>query len=103
MAQAFPSCPIRIVVSYTLSSGSDIFASPVAPFMAKSLKKTMVIDNKCDAAGNIGAQQVATSTADGYTLLQANNSQVINPFTCKKAGYESPSSCVALTLAPVPL
>jgi hypothetical protein len=54
--------------------------------MSKSLKKAVVIDSKCDAAVNIGEQQVATSTADGYTLLQANNSQVINSFTCKKVG-----------------
>lgn len=97
-AQAFPSRPIRIVIPYAPGGGSDILARPVAPLMAESLKQSVVIDNKGGAAGNIGTQQVATSTADGYTLLLANNSQVINPLIYKQVGYDITTDFAPITL-----
>lgn len=87
VAQEFPSKPIRIVIPYAPGGGSDILARPAAPIMGELLKQSIVIENKGGAAGNIGAQLVASSAADGYTLLLANNSQVINPFIYKNPGY----------------
>ena len=86
-AQDFPSKPIRIVIPYAPGGGSDILARPTAPIMADLLKQSVLIDNKGGASGNIGTQLVASSAADGYTLLLANNSQVINPFLYKNPGY----------------
>lgn len=88
IAQDFPEKPIRIVIPYAPGGGSDILARPMAPEMSDRLKQPVVIDNKGGAAGNIGAQLVARSEPDGYTLLMANNSHTINPFLYKNPGYD---------------
>lgn len=84
--QEFPAQPIRIVVPYTPGGGSDILARPVGNEMQERLKQSVVIDNKGGAGGNLGAQLVARSNPDGYTLLMANNSHTINPFIYKNPG-----------------
>lgn len=97
-AQEFPSQPIRIVIPYAPGGGSDILARPIAPDMAQRLKQTVVIENKSGAAGNIGTQLVAQARPDGYTLLMANNSQVINPFIYAKPGYDMAADFAPITL-----
>ena len=87
-AQEFPSQPIRIVIPYAPGGGSDILARPVAVDMSQRLKQTVIIDNKGGAGGNIGAQFVARSAPDGYNLMMANNSHVINQFIYKNPGFE---------------
>ncbi len=98
LAQDFPSRAIHIVIPYAPGGGSDILARPVAPVMAEQLKQSVVIDNKGGAAGNIGAQQVATAAPDGYTLLLANNSHTINPFIYKTPGYDMAADFAPITL-----
>ncbi len=66
--------------------------------MAETLRQAVLIDNKGGASGNIGTQLVAGSPADGYTLLLANNSQVINPFLYKNAGYNIITEFEPITL-----
>ncbi len=97
-AQDFPAKPIHIVIPYAPGGGSDILARPLAPEMSDRLKQAVVIDNKTGAAGNIGTQLVARAEADGYTLLMANNSQVINPFIYRSPGYD-----MAADFAPISL
>lgn len=97
-AQDFPAKPIHIVIPYAPGGGSDILARPLAPEMSDRLKQAVVIDNKAGAAGNIGTQLVARAEADGYTLLMANNSQVINPFIYRSPGYD-----MAADFAPISL
>ena len=87
-AQEFPSQPIRIVIPYAPGGGSDILARPVAVDMSQRLKQPVIIDNKGGADGNIGAQFVARSAPDGYNLMMANNSHVINQFIYKNPGFE---------------
>ena len=87
-AQEFPSQPIRIVIPYAPGGGSDILARPVAVDMSQRLKQPVIIDNKGGAGGNIGAQFVARSAPDGYNLMMANNSHVINQFIYKNPGFE---------------
>ena len=98
LAQEFPSQAIRIVIPYAPGGGSDILARPIAPDMAQRLKQTVVIENKSGAGGNIGTQLVAQARPDGYTLLMANNSQVINPFIYAKPGYDMAADFAPITL-----
>ena len=95
-AQDFPSQPIRIVIPYAPGGGSDILARPIAVDMTQRLKQPVLVDNRGGAGGNIGAQQVARSAPDGYTLLMANNSHTINPFIYKTPGYD-----IAADFAPI--
>jgi len=65
----WPSRPIHIVVPYTPGTGADILARVIGPKLSERLKVPVVVDNKPGATGNIGADFVAKSPADGQTVL----------------------------------
>jgi tripartite-type tricarboxylate transporter receptor subunit TctC len=69
MAQAFPNKPIKIIVPYPPGGTSDILARALGPGMQAALGQPWVVENKPGATGNVGADLVAKSPADGYTLL----------------------------------
>jgi tripartite-type tricarboxylate transporter receptor subunit TctC len=70
LAQAgWPAKPIRIVVPYPPGGSSDIIARSISNLMAESLKQSVIVENKPGANGNLGADYVAKSTPDGYTVL----------------------------------
>jgi tripartite-type tricarboxylate transporter receptor subunit TctC len=68
-AQEFPARPLRLVVPFPAGGAPDIMARAVAPRMSERLGQPVVIDNKPGAAGGLGAELVAKSAPDGYTLL----------------------------------
>jgi len=78
LAQTWPARPVRVVVPFPPGGGTDIVARAVTPKMAEILGQPFVIDNRAGAGGNIGAEMVAKSPADGYTLLVASASTAIN-------------------------
>ena len=65
----WPSKPLRIVVPYPPGGSSDIIARAISNLMSESLKQSVVVDNKPGANGNLGADLVAKSAPDGYTML----------------------------------
>jgi tripartite-type tricarboxylate transporter receptor subunit TctC len=65
----YPNKPIRLVVPFTAGGTTDILARAVGAEMQKAFGQSVVIENKPGAGGNIGADFVAKSAADGYTLL----------------------------------
>ena len=73
MAQEWPANPVRWVVPYPPGGGTDVLARTVAEAMRKSLNQTIVVDNRPGASTNIGGQMVASSKADGYTIMSADN------------------------------
>jgi len=78
-AQEWPSRPVHIVVPYTPGTGADILARVFDPKLSQRLKASFVVDNKPGATGNIGADVVAKSPPDGYTLLLTATSFTTNP------------------------
>ncbi len=66
---AFPSRPIRIVVPFTPAGTTDLVGRLTAELLGKRLGGTVVVDNRPGASGNLGAEFVARSEPDGYTLL----------------------------------
>jgi len=87
-AQAFPTKPIRIVVTYPPGGGADLMARLVAPKMSDALGQPVVVENKPGASGQIGASEVARSAPDGYTLMLDASSYSVNPSLYAKLPYE---------------
>jgi len=82
-AQPYPSRPVRIVVGFQAGGGTDIAARVIAQKLADALGVTFIVDNRPGAAGNIGADIVAKSNADGYTILMANSTIAIPSLSVK--------------------
>lgn len=99
-AQKYPDRPVRLVVPYPAgASSNDILARQIAPKLTERLGHNVVVDNRSGASGNIGAELVARSPADGHTLLYGTGGLFsIGPHLYKKLAY-SPDK----DLAPVAL
>jgi tripartite-type tricarboxylate transporter receptor subunit TctC len=69
----YPDRPIRLVVPFPAGGGADSLARAIMPRVAQALGASIVIDNKPGAGGNVGAEIVARSAPDGYTLLYGTN------------------------------
>ena len=68
-AQTYPNKPIRIIVPYAAGGTSDILARQIGPKMTEAWGQPVIVENKPGANGNVGADFVAKSAPDGYTLL----------------------------------
>jgi tripartite-type tricarboxylate transporter receptor subunit TctC len=77
LAQSWPAQPVKIIVPFTPGTGMDTIARTVAPHLSQRLGQSVVVQNVPGASGNIGADQVAKSAADGYTLLMGANTMLI--------------------------
>lgn len=72
-ATAYPEKPVRLVVPFPPGGGADTLARLIMPKVAQALGRPIVIDNRPGAGGNVGAEYVARSAPDGYTLLYGTN------------------------------
>lgn len=88
--EPFPSKAIRLVVGFPAGGASDLAARAIASQMTTQLGQQVIVENKPGAAGNIGAESVAKSKPDGYTLLLGTISSSINGSLYKNLNY-SPS------------
>lgn len=98
-AQHYPNKPIRIVVPYPPGGFTDIVSRLVAQKMSVQLGQSVIVENKAGASTILGAETVARSPADGYTLLMAVTTTLsTNPLLFKKLPYKvSDFTPVALT------
>ena len=88
-AQPYPSKPIRFVVPYPAGGPLDTVARLLAQKVGESVKQPVVVDNKPGAGGNIGADIVAKSPPDGYTILMgAVATHAINPTLYASIPYD---------------
>src|SRR5262245_53052500 len=78
-AQAYPSRPVRAVVAFAPGGTTDTFARLMAQKLTEQLGKQVYVENIAGATGNIGTALVAKAPPDGYTVLFAFSSHVVNP------------------------
>ena len=87
-AQPYPTKPVKVVVT-TVPGPLDTFARMIVDKIAISLKQPFIIENRPGAGGNIGAELVAKSPADGYTLLFAiDTTFTVNPAVYKTLPFD---------------
>jgi tripartite-type tricarboxylate transporter receptor subunit TctC len=88
-AQAWPARPIKVIVPYPPGGTSDILARALGPGMQAALGQPWVVENKPGATGNVGADFVAKSPGDGYTLMLADiGSLAIGPSVFKELPFD---------------
>jgi len=98
-AQQYPSKPVKVIIPYPPGSTPDIVGRTLAGKLQESLGQPFVVDNRTGAGGNIGAEAVAKSAPDGYTLLIGINGPVaINKFLYKNLGYDSDKDLMPISL-----
>ncbi len=96
---AWPSKPVRIVVPFAPGGTTDILARALAPDLSKAFGQSFVVDNRGGAGGNIGADIVAKSAADGYTLLMGTvGTHGINKSLYTKMPYDPQKDFAPVTL-----
>jgi tripartite-type tricarboxylate transporter receptor subunit TctC len=86
-----PDKVIKAVVPFAAGSSTDGIARIVLDEAGKQLGQTIVIENKAGASGTLGAQAVATSAPDGYTILIASSSHTVSPSTFASLPYDTAS------------
>src|SRR5204863_8684929 len=74
--QAFPSKPIHVIVPFPPGGGADALARIMAPYLQKIWGQPVVVENRPGASGHIGAEFVANSAPDGYTLLMSSTASL---------------------------
>ncbi|MCC7417706.1 MAG: tripartite tricarboxylate transporter substrate binding protein [Acidobacteria bacterium] len=90
LAQTYPVKPVRIVVGVPPGGTTDVVARLVGQKLAGQLGQQVVIDNRGGAGGNIGAELVAKSAADGYTLFLATiGTMTINPHLYRQMPFDT--------------
>ena len=102
-AEDYPTRTIRLIVGAPPGGTTDTIARSIAGPMAAALKQSVVVENKAGAGGNIAADYVAKSPADGYTLLVSFSSHTINASLYPHLPYDPAGDFTAITkVATVP-
>ena len=89
IAQPYPSKPVRMIVGFPPGGGTDVVARVISQKLSEWYGQTVVVENRAGATGTIGADVLAKSPADGYTLMMGHaNSHAIAPNLMAKLPYD---------------
>jgi tripartite-type tricarboxylate transporter receptor subunit TctC len=98
LAQSYPTRPVRIVAPSSPGGTSDFLARLVAQKLTDAFGQQFVVENRPGASSMVGADAVARSTPDGYTLLLSPAALVINPSMYAKVPFDAKRDLAAVTL-----
>ena len=89
LAQAWPTKPVRVIVTFSPGGSSDIVARLIAAPLQAELGQSVIVDNRPGAGGTIGALEAARAAPDGYTLLLSNSAPIsISPAMQDQPRYD---------------
>jgi tripartite-type tricarboxylate transporter receptor subunit TctC len=97
LAQAYPTKAVRVIVVFPPGGSNDVVARIVFQKMTEQLGQQFVIDNRGGAAGTIGAEVVAKSPPDGYTLMVQSTTHVANAHLYKSLPYDTLGDFIGVT------
>jgi tripartite-type tricarboxylate transporter receptor subunit TctC len=100
-ATGYPDHPVKIVVPFAAGGPTDVMARLLAQKLSEKLGQQFYIENLPGAGGNIGTGNVARSAGDGYTILVASSSYVVNPSLYKNCPYDAFKDFIPVTLAAI--
>jgi tripartite-type tricarboxylate transporter receptor subunit TctC len=101
-AQAYPTKPIRLVVPFPPGGSLDVVARAIGQKLTEAWGQPVVIDNRPGAGGNIGADLVAKSAPDGYTILEgALSTHAVNVSLYSKMPYDPVRDFAPITLVAI--
>jgi tripartite-type tricarboxylate transporter receptor subunit TctC len=98
-AQQYPTKPVKIVVPFPPAGVTDIITRLVAQHLSEKLGQQFYVENIAGAAGNLGMAQVARAPGDGYTILFASSSIVVNPSLYNKVPFDVEKDFIPVTKA----
>src|SRR5882672_10267520 len=98
-AQSYPAHPVRAIVPFPPGGATDIVARPILQELSKRLGQQFLVENVPGASGDIGTAKAAKAAPDGYTLLFAYSSHVVNPSLFDKVPYDPVRDFAPITLA----
>ncbi len=96
-AQNFPVRPIRLVVPFSAGGAADVPARILTQKLSEAVGHQVVVDNRAGAGSTIGADNVAKSAPDGYSLLMSSNTHFVSAGLYKKLPYDSISDFAPVT------
>lgn len=97
-AEPWPAKPVKIVVPFNAGGATDVVARLLAQKLQEGWGQTVLVENRSGAGGNIGADVVAKSAPDGYTLLMTSGSIVTaNPYMYKSMPFDPARDLVGIT------
>jgi tripartite-type tricarboxylate transporter receptor subunit TctC len=97
-AETYPTRPIHLIVPYPPGGGTDIVGRLLGEKLGAGLKQPIVVDNRGGAGGVLGTEVAAKAAPDGYTLLLAPSSHVINPSIYAKLPYDTVKDFAPITM-----
>jgi len=101
LAQAFPSRPVRIIVAFPPGGSADVLARLIGPKLGEIWSQPVVVENKPGASANIGADHVAKSAADGYTLLMGTPALAVSAAVFTRLPYDPQRDLVPVAMVSV--
>lgn len=98
-AANYPDKPVKVIVPFAAGGPTDVMARLIAQKLSESLKQQFYVENRPGAGGNIGMAEAGRAAPDGYTLLVASSSFVVNPSLYAKNPYDPFKDFTPVTLA----
>src|SRR4030081_3697098 len=97
---SYPVKPVRMIVPFTPGGPADMIARPVAQGLTERMGQQVIIDNRPGAGGNIGAEALAKSPPDGYTMMVTTPGIIaVNPSLYSKIQFDTVRDFAGVTNA----